>query len=43
MKLRVQDPDMKPYSYAHLIFEKGAKNIQWRKEASFTNVAGKTG
>jgi hypothetical protein len=22
---------MNPYSYAHLIFEKGAKNIGWRK------------
>jgi hypothetical protein len=23
---------MKPHSYAHLIFDKGIKNIQWRKE-----------
>jgi hypothetical protein len=33
---------MKPHSYAHLIFDKGAKNIKWRKTASSTNVAGKS-
>jgi hypothetical protein len=26
---------MNPRSYAHVIFEKGAKNIQWRKESLF--------
>jgi hypothetical protein len=31
---------MNPHSCAHLIFDKGAKNIQW-KIASSTNVAGK--
>jgi hypothetical protein len=25
---RIEDPDMNPYNYAHLIFDKGAKNIQ---------------
>jgi hypothetical protein len=34
---------MNPHSYDHLIFDKGAKNIQWRKAASSTNVAGKSG
>jgi hypothetical protein len=24
---RIEDPDMKPHNYAHLIFDKGAKNI----------------
>jgi uncharacterized protein (DUF736 family) len=24
---RIEDPDMNPYNYAHLIFDKGAKNI----------------
>jgi uncharacterized protein (DUF736 family) len=24
---RIEDPDMNPHSYAHLIFEKGTKNI----------------
>jgi hypothetical protein len=33
---------MNPHSYAHIIFDKGAKSIQW-KIASSTNVAGKSG
>jgi hypothetical protein len=24
---RIEDPDMNPYNYTHLIFDKGAKNI----------------
>jgi hypothetical protein len=32
---RIQDPDMNPHSSAHLIFDKGAKNIQWRKDSPF--------
>jgi hypothetical protein len=24
---RIEDPDMSPHSYAHLIFDKGTKNI----------------
>jgi hypothetical protein len=39
----MEGPDMNPCSYAHLIFDKGTKNIQWRKAASLTNAAGKTG
>jgi hypothetical protein len=26
---------MTPWSYAHLIFDKGAKDIQWRKDSLF--------
>jgi hypothetical protein len=26
---------MNPHSYTHLIFDKGAKNIQWRKHSLF--------
>jgi hypothetical protein len=32
---RQEDPDTNPYIYTHLIFDKGAKNIQWRKDSLF--------
>jgi hypothetical protein len=32
---RIEDLDMNPHSYAHLIFDKGAKNIQWRIDILF--------
>jgi hypothetical protein len=39
---RIEDPDMNPCSSAHLIFDKDAKNIRWRKDASSTNIVGKS-
>jgi hypothetical protein len=30
-----EDPDMNSCGYAHLIFDKGAKNICWRKDSLF--------
>jgi hypothetical protein len=32
---RIEDPDMNPYSYTHLIFDSCAKNIQWRQDSFF--------
>jgi hypothetical protein len=29
---RIEDPAMNLHSYIHLNFEKGAKNMQWRKD-----------
>jgi hypothetical protein len=29
---RIEDPDMNLHSYAHLIFDKGTQNIQWRRD-----------
>jgi hypothetical protein len=28
---RTEDPEIKPHTYGHLIFDKDAKNIQWKK------------
>jgi hypothetical protein len=41
---RIEDPEMNPHTYGHLIFDKGAKTIHWKKTTAFlTNGAGTTG
>jgi hypothetical protein len=32
---RIEDLDKNPQGYAHLIFDKGTKNIQWREDSLF--------
>jgi hypothetical protein len=32
---RIEDPKMNPHTYDHLIFDKGAKTIQWKKDSIF--------
>ena len=40
---RIGSPEINPCTYGYLIFGKGGKNIQWRKEASSVSGAGKAG
>jgi hypothetical protein len=37
---RTEDPEINPNVYGHLIFEKGAKAIQWEKKKIFLTLNG---
>jgi hypothetical protein len=36
---RIKDPEINPHRYGHLIFDKKAKTIHWKKESPSTNSA----
>jgi hypothetical protein len=41
---RIEDPEMNPHTYGHLIFNKGTKTIQWKNKTAFSTYgAGTTG
>ena len=39
----IDNPEINPYTYGYIIFDKGGKNIQGAKTTSSVNGAGKTG
>ena len=39
---KIESPEINPCTYEHVIFNKGGKNVQCRKDKSLTTGAGTT-
>ena len=40
---RIKSPEKYPHTFGQLVYDKGAKNIHWRKAVSLGTGAGETG